>query len=139
MSNLRKHAETELQFWLNSDDEMSKLMATHILEIIDLFASHGHSGFSAGVASNIINKLLRFEPLGPLTGKDDEWTEISEGLFQNKRCSRVFKDANGLAYDINGIVFEEPDGSRFTNRKSHVNFEFPYTPKTEIVKVEESK
>lgn len=54
---------------------------------------------------------------------------------QNKRCSHVFKDKDGNAYDIDGKVFREPDGCCFTSKDSFVPVTFPYTPKTEYVDV----
>lgn len=41
----------------------------------------------------------------------------------------------GKAYDINGKVFKESDGCCYTNKDSRVYIDFPYTPKTEYVKV----
>ena len=133
MSNLRTHAENELRAigMLRSSDEMSKTMSDDILQIVDVFSAQGHSGFSAGYAIGVLTKLLRFEPLGPLTGVDEEWTDLGGGLFQNKRCSHVFKE-NGVAYDINGIVWRDPDGATFTNFESRVPVTFPYTPTSEI-------
>ncbi|MBK3745284.1 hypothetical protein G3A39_39565 [Paraburkholderia aspalathi] len=116
-------------------DKMQDQIETAILDIVDKFAGQGHSGSSASYTIACIEKLLRFEPLTPLTGVDDEWANVSDGLYQNKRCSRVFKDANGQVYDINGKVFREPSGACFTNRDSRVPVVFPYTPKTEIVDV----
>ena len=81
-----------------------------------------------------MGKLLRYEPIGPLTGEPDEWVEVEPGVHQNRRCGRVFKQAdrfNGQAYDLDGIVWEEPDGGRFPNAESMVPVVFPYTPKTE--------
>lgn len=128
-----EHAECELEF-LHNGDEMNELMRSQVLEIVRLFASHGHSGASAGYAISIITPLLKQEPVGPLRGTDDEWVEVSEGLFQNKRCSHVFKE-NGKAYDVDGRVFEEANGCRYTNRDSRVDVQFPYIPKREYVKV----
>lgn len=139
MSNLKTYAIDELTRigMYGSGDEMNDMMCDHILKMVEVFAEEGHSGFSAGYAISILQKLLRFQPLSPLTGEDDEWCEISDGLFQNKRLSRVFKDGkDGQAYDIHGKVFVEPDGVSYTNRDSRVYIEFPYVPKTEYVNVE---
>ena len=100
-----EHAERELEF-LHNGDEMNELMRSQVLEIVKLFASHGHSMMSAGYAISLITPLLKQEPVGPLRGTDDEWVEVSDGLFQNRRCSHVFKK-NGKAYDIEGRIFEE--------------------------------
>lgn len=136
MSNLIQHAERELQF-LRTGDEMNESMADDLIDVVKLFAGQGHSGMSAGYALSILPKLLAFEPVGPLTGEDSEWVEVGDGVFQNVRCGRVFKQADqfdGQAYDIDGIVWEDPDGSRCTNAESRVPVVFPYTPKTEIRK-----
>jgi len=135
-------AESELDrigMTADSDDEMNVSMREHILRMVEAFADEGHSGFSANYAVNCLDKLLRYEPLSPLTGEDDEWNEVGDGVYQNKRCSRVFKE-NDEAYDIDGIVFWEwytdPETgekfkSHFTCKDSRVPVEFPYVPKTE--------
>lgn len=138
MSNLTKHAEYELSLLGGKDCEMQQAINKNILEIVKIFSEEGHSGFSANYATNIINKLLRFEPITPLTGDESEWGEDfdGDGTRQNKRCSHVFIDKDGKAYDINGRVFVEPDGCSYTNKDSSVYITFPYTPKTEYINVE---
>lgn len=139
MSNLIKHAERELALLGGADDQMQQAMNEHLLKMVALFAEEGHSGFSAGYALGCLKKLLAFEPLTPLTGADDEWNDMSkysnEPTWQNNRCSRVFKRADGTAYDIDGKVFVEPSGTAFTSGDSHVPVTFPYVPKTEYVEV----
>lgn len=133
---LVEHAKAELEaaglFAKDSDYEGE--IGSAVLKLIEVFAEQGHSGASASMTRHIFNKLANFEPICPLTGADSEWNKIAVGVWQNKRCSHVFKDADGRAYDSQGIVWEDPDGSRFTNRDSRVFVEFPYTPKTEIRK-----
>jgi hypothetical protein len=159
MSNLHAHALMEFKAakWLDDDgkyyDEMQEAICVHVLKLLDVFADEGHSGSSAPYAVNVFKKLAMFEPLVPLTGEDWEWHEPSPGVFQNKRCSRVFKQADrfdGQAYDIDGRVFYEwnereldPDEegypgkrrfkSHYTSRDSLVPVTFPYTPSTEYV------
>lgn len=134
MRNLFEHAECELKLLGGESDEMQRSMTKHLLDLVRIFAAEGHSGFSAAYAISVLTKLLKFEPLTPLTGADDEWVECSPGLFQNIRCHRVFKDEDG-AYDIHGRVFEDSSGSQWTSRESRVFIEFPYTPTTEYIKV----
>lgn len=57
--------------------------------------------------------------------------------YQNKRCSHVFKDVTGV-YDSKGKLFKDKKGDISQRRESRVYITFPYTPKTEIVEVEES-
>lgn len=139
-NNYRKHAEQEFKAlgWADSKDEWQDEICEQVCELLDLFATHGHSGSTAPYAVNLFSKLALFKPLGPLTGEDHEWDEFSPGKFQNKRCSHVFKQSDrfdGKAYDINGKVFREPNGSTFTSSESFTVVDFPYTPKTEYVDV----
>ena len=135
--SLVAHAEREFEAmgW-PGDDEAQVLMCQQVVELLDLFDGHGHSGSSAPYAIRLFGQLARFEPLCPLTGEDCEWVAHPNGVFKNKRCAHVFRDADG-AYDLDGKVFREPNGSCFTNHESRVPVTFPYTPKTEYVDVEE--
>lgn len=128
------HALRELP--IANGDEMQALMNRQLLEMVLVFTTHHHSGFSASYAICNLEKLLRFEPLGPLTGAPEEWNEVGPGVFQNRRCSRVFKNAevfDGQAYDIEGRVFREPNGVSYTSKESLVPVTFPYIPTTEYV------
>jgi hypothetical protein len=151
MSNLHSHALMEFRAakWLDDEgkysDEMQEAICTHVLKLLDVFADEGHSGSSAPYAVNVFKKLAMFEPLVPLTGEDWEWTEVNEGVFQNKRCSRVFKQADrfdGQAYDIEAKIFYEwhtdketgeKHKSSYSSSQSFVPVTFPYTPSTEYV------
>lgn len=116
----------------DKDSDYDGMLGEAIMKMIDVFADEGHSGFSAGMAISAFEKLARFEPLTPLTGEDDEWNEVGTGVFQNRRCPHVFKE-NGEAYDMDGRVFRDPDGSCWTNSESRVPVTFPYIPKREYV------
>lgn len=132
--NLLAHARRELP--KADDDEMQALMNRGIEELILVFSTQGHSGFSASYARQTLDPLLAYKPLGALTGEPDEWCQIDYGpdiAAQNKRCSHVFKRADGTAYDSNGIVFREPDGSCYIGSGSRVEITFPYEPKVEYV------
>lgn len=136
MSNLIDHAKIELQAIgydpNDQEDGPNKWIQENILELLEVFSKQGHSGSSAPYCINLFTKLARFEPLCPLTGEDSEWTEVSAKLFQNKRCGHVFKE-NGQAYDSQGKIFRDPDGSCWSNGESRVPVTFPYTPHTEYV------
>jgi hypothetical protein len=133
-NSLLAHADRELL--PPNGDEMQELMNRQLREMLLVFSTHGHSGFSAGYARHALGKLLAYEPLRPLTGEPDEWQEVASGVFQNTRCSRVFKDASqfdGQAYDIDAVVVRGPNGVCYTSRDSRKVVTFPYTPKTEYV------
>ena len=139
--SLVSYAEQELdRIGMTDDGDMNGMMRKHLLHMVKEFADEGHSGFSANYALQCLGRLLKFKPLSPLTGEDDEWSEVTQmsgySHFQNKRCSSVFKDGkDGDAYDIDGIVFwewytdketGEQYKSYYTCRESRVPVEFPY-------------
>ena len=111
-----------------------KWLADGVLRLLEVFCEEGHSGSSAPFAVNTFVRLAKWKPLSPLTGEDDEWNEIGDGVFQNRRFSAVFKE-NGQSYWLDGIVFwewveDEELGrfkSYFTNRDSRVDITFPFT------------
>lgn len=141
MSSYLQHLDREwaaMGWPMSGDDDPQVRIYDHLKKLLEAFDGEGHSGTSAPYMVYLFSKLALFKPIGPLTGVDSEWIEVSEGLLQNCRCSHVFKE-NGEAYDSNGRVFEEPDGSRFTSSDSRVPVTFPYTPTTEIVKVDTSE
>lgn len=136
MSNLEDFARDELTRagLFSKGSDYGGMLGDAVMKMIKVFADEGHSGFSANMAINLFERVARFEPLTPLTGEDDEWNEVGTGVFQNRRCSHVFKE-NGEAYDSTGRIFREPSGACFTSRGSRVPITFPYTPKTEYVDV----
>jgi hypothetical protein len=134
--SLVDYAASELdRIGMTEKDEYNGMMRKHLLHMVKEFADEGHSGFSASYAIQCLKKLLNFKPLSPLTGEDNEWTDIGGNLFQNKRCSSIFKDATGDAYDIDGRVFwewytdketGEKYKSYYTCYESRVPVTFPY-------------
>ena len=138
MSNLVEHAKKEFEIlgW-PGDDPMQQVICENILELLQVFSDQGHSGFSANYCLSRFEQLARFNPIAPLTGEVWEWTEVSDGVWQNKRDSEVFWE-NGQAEWISGKIFREPSGACFTSRDSRVVIEFPWhKPKPEIVDVDE--
>ncbi len=121
----------------DEDSDYGGMLGHAVLKMIEQFADEGHSGFSAGMAINLFSKLARFEPLTPLTGEDDEWNDVGDGVFQNRRCPTVFKSDELGAYNIDGRIFREPSGACYTSSESRVSVTFPYTPTAEYVDVDE--
>ena len=144
--NLELHAKRELKaagyipLDQPQEDGPNKWIQESILELVRVFSKQGHSGSSAPYCVEMFSKLARFQPLGTLKGTDDEWIDVADlngsTMWQNKRCSHVFKDESG-AYDIDGRIFRDSNGCCYTNRDSRVYITFPYTPKSEYVDVSE--
>lgn len=97
MSNLVDHARRELEMIGEEPD-----IIDGYLKVIQAFADMGHSGGSAMVAIPVINRLLQFDNLAPLTDNPDDWIEVGYGMWQNRRCSRMFSQDGGKSYtDVN--------------------------------------
>lgn len=129
--SLVEYAKRELGLIGGQEDEMQQLMNRQILEIIELFVSQEHSGFSATYLIGTVSRLMSCKPLTPLTGEEDEWNAVSGNLEQNKRCSSVFRRDcdNTTAYDIDGEVFSDDGGTTWFSRGGHgTPVIFPYTP-----------
>lgn len=151
MNNYEAHAWREFKAagWLDENgkfkDEMQEAICNHVIRLLGVFAGEGHSGASAPYAISLFEKLAKFEPIAPLTGEDWEWNDVGDGVYQNKRCSHVFKQADrfdGQAYDIDGKIFwewytdpetNEQHKSYYTSNESFTPIEFPYVPTKEYI------
>lgn len=126
--SLTKYAEEELARIPHDKDGLQALMDKNILEIVKIFSEQGHSGFSAGYALSILERLLRFKPLSPLTGEEDEWYDTGHGRMQNKRCSSVFKNSDGTVHDIDSIIVSDNGGiTWFSSGRLRKDVTFPYS------------
>lgn len=130
MSSLVDYAKEELERigMIDSGHPYNDEVAKAILDLIKLFASQGHTGFTAPYTINAFKRLAMYKPLSPLTGKDDEWNEIEPGFYQNKRYSAVFKkEKDSRAYNVDGKIFTDDGGETwYSCKESRVDVEFPY-------------
>ena len=155
------HAQTELQMmglFEEKGDFYGGMTGKAVMELMEVFSKQGHSGMSAGIVADLFHKLANYEPLQPITGKDEEWNECNHGdapYWQNKRESGLFKQADGrVTYNSalikrcpNGVTWSGPcyltreDAINNTNR-FHSSLEikgFPFTPKTFYIDVLEEE
>ena len=73
------------------------------LNVIQAFADMGHSGGSASVAIPVINELLQYKNLSPLTDDPEEWMHIAEEIggencWQSRRRPEAFSQDGGKTY-----------------------------------------
>ncbi len=97
MSNLVEHARRELAL-IGEEQEF----VDGYLNVIQAFANMGHSGGSASVAIPVINQLLQFNNLSPLTNDPDEWMQVAgandHGVWQSCRNPEAFSNDGGKTY-----------------------------------------
>jgi len=158
------HAKTELEIaglFDKEGDFYEGATGKSVMELIELFSKQGHSGMSAPMVADLFKRLANYEPLQPITGKDEEWVEVLEhrdstnkSWYQNKRCSGLFKDGkDGKPYYIHAIVKRDQrgitwSGRAWLNEEDWLNGDrnlmvdkrgyvksFPFTPKTFYIDV----
>ena len=105
MTTLLQHTKSELRAagLFDDDSDFDGEIGVQVMALMETFCAYGHSSGSAAATLGLFAKLADHRPITPLTGADDEWVEVPSedhrALFQNARCSSVFKKEN-LAWDI---------------------------------------
>lgn len=108
MSNLSDHAEIELRaagYSPQSEDHMDKVIYDMTMVIVDAFSQCGHSGGSAAAHTWMINQLLQFKAITPITDNPEDWIDVSDfmgpgptGVWQNRREGSLFSEDGGKTY-----------------------------------------
>lgn len=143
-SDLRDYVKRELEiigFTEDSEDELKRMLGAEIINLVESYIDASYL-----VAEEYLldgkpcSRLINFLPISPLTGEYDEWLQIDEYRYKNKRCGSVFKELDESpyphAYDLDGKVFVDPSGRSYTNAESIVYILFPYVPFTEYIGVD---
>ena len=107
-SNLVSYARTELERagLFDEDSDYGGMLGTAVLDIVTLFSTQGHSGMSAAMVTELASRLMRYEPLTPLTYLPDEWNHVADEmvadsqrpLYQNRRKADVFSHDEGATW-----------------------------------------
>jgi hypothetical protein len=166
MTNTQRFAQRELDILVKSatDPDNRPIIEEFIPEILALCEKFGNSGQSGGSApytatalSHAIKKLCLQEPICEITGIDEEWIDVArygdgtgsggDILFQNSRCSGLFRNKDGSCWYLDAIVWKADtegesgnDWDTFTGRvenwasRQYVK-SFPFTPKTFYIDV----
>ena len=106
--NMNQYAEAELDL-INEDKETKKIY----LELIDVKGKFGDSGGSHPFRMAVIERLMNYKPLSPITEANVGWNKCTRGkghpdVFQSSRLSSMFLE-EGLVHDLNlrrGRVFK---------------------------------
>ena len=113
-SPLVAHARRELTLagLLGKDSDYDGMLGEAALQIVETFATQGHSGMSAFATVDIAQRLMSYEPLTPLTNDPAEWNHIADDmagrpdLWQSARKPDAFSNDGGLTYKVtdSGVV-----------------------------------
>ena len=162
--SLIDHAKTELEIaglFDKEGDFYEGMTGNAVMELIEIFSKQGHSGMSAPIVADIFKRLANYEPLGPITGRDEEWSDVRDfgngkSWYQNKRCSALFKDGkDGRPYYIDAVIkrdqrgvtwsgmawlseedYKSGDRSKMIDKRGYIK-SFPFTPKTFYIDVKD--
>lgn len=158
MTNTQTFAKRELDILAaTTPNAIITPFAKEILALCEAFGKSGQSGgsapYTASAISQAVKHLMLQEPICPVTGIDEEWVNVrevseeDEMMYQNKRCSALFKSKNGDCWYVDAIVWKgEKDYDTFTGRVyiDDKNFELigssqytklPFKPKTFYIDV----
>lgn len=157
MTNTQSFASRELEILrATTPDAIILEFENEILALCEKFGKSGQSGgsapFTASAISQAVKKLMLQNPICDITGHDNEWVNITEynggeTLYQNARCSGLFKYPNGKCSYVDAIVWKGvEEWDTFTGRVyvDDKNFELisssqyarlPFKPKTFYVDV----
>jgi hypothetical protein len=127
MTNTYKHAKQELDILAATvPDAIVTPFAKEILALCEAFGNSGQSGgsapYAASAISQAVKKLMLQEPICDVAGHESEWVNVSEIsggeiLWQNSRCSGLFKYPDGKLSYLDAIVWKgEEDWDTFTGR-----------------------
>jgi len=168
MTNTQSFAKQELDILAATvPNAIITPFANEILALCEAFGKSGQSGGSAPMTasaiSQAIKKLMLQEPICPIMGIDEEWVNVvktskeDEIMYQNKRCSALFKSKSGKSWYIDAIVKKTQSGSCWSGsfwlskedyligdkskmvRCSHFVKSFPFEPKTFYIDVIEEE
>lgn len=90
------------------EDEVQKLMCKQVVDIMSLLATQGDSGLSIKHKQNLLNTLIDFKPITPITFENDDFITPSyplNGFKQHKRSSDVFMNKYGEITYLNSHRF----------------------------------
>lgn len=151
MAKLKTKEEVEKEFIkigykpINKSKGPDKWIQTGTYKLLDIFHKQNHTEESAKLVLEYFKKISSFKPLSPIMCTDDEWNDVSEyygheTVFQNNRCSAVFKHGvNGKPYYLDAIIWKNQQGitytgSAFNSRNERItsrqHIKIPFIPKS---------
>lgn len=94
--SLVDHARRELELLGTKKEDPE--MVECLLKAVEAFAEYGHSGGSASWAIPVLNDLLQFKNLSPLTDNPMEWMQVGTDMWQSTRRADAFSPDKGKTY-----------------------------------------
>jgi len=113
---MTEHARQELEKagMFDKDCDYNGALGNAVMELIEVFAERGHSGFSAMMTIDLFATLAKQENLTELTSDPNERIDRSdisnEPMWQNKRRGSTFsRDGGKTWYDVDNSELNKGD------------------------------
>jgi len=99
-SPLVAHAERELRLagLFNEDADYGPALANHVMDLIRLFASGGHSGASAQLTVSLFSQVAAYEILSDITDDPAEWENTLDTYGPDAGQKNLWQNLRGPAY-----------------------------------------
>lgn len=137
-SNLVDYAYNQLYKagLFDKDSDYNGDLGKAVIDLITLFSSQGHSGYSADYVRLIFNRLSNFKPINaienPLTTQEftdtsDLYSDGTGGHYQSNILFNMFSDDYGKSWFLNlPIPKKDKNGNTFTDYKKVIVKKFPF-------------
>jgi hypothetical protein len=110
-----------------------------IRRMLDALEVETDTVFNLSDVLEVVKDIRYGKLLSPLTGRHDEFIEVRYDLYQNRRCSSVFRHItnNGtIDYDVNGYTFQTPSGVSYNGLGCFKDVIYPYMPEGTTILVD---
>jgi hypothetical protein len=85
-----------------ADEDLHQWLQAGVLDLLFVLSQQGHSGGTMYEIMHLLNKLVNFENLSPITDNPAEWDDMSGPsgypFWQNKRNTSLFSKDGGKTY-----------------------------------------
>jgi hypothetical protein len=100
--SLKEYAKKELTLagLFEETSDYNGMLGTAVMELVETHSKQGHSGYSHQLTLEIFNRVVNYKPLSAITNSPDEWMDVGENLWQNKRTRQpsLFSTDSGKTY-----------------------------------------
>lgn len=104
MGRLTEHAEREMRLagLYDEDADYGATIPDAVMELVRTFEGKGHSGGSAMMTLAVLDRVLKYQILSPITDDPADWTDVTEAagrpMWQSTRDPAVFSEDGGATW-----------------------------------------
>ena len=91
--------EMELAGLYDKGADYDGMIPEAVMEIVEVFAKQGHSGYSASIVRSILSKVLAYDTLTPVNSDPQYWMKVSDEHAHTKACWQSTRDPSYFSED----------------------------------------